>query len=156
MNIERLHDSNRGRIRNRAKATQVIDLSGLGLPGRKTPTDLDAAIVLVDKYMLDYNGRAFVFVEYKTTGVDVLYGQRVALERLCDAVNATVPAVLVIADHDTPIGDDIDGANALVRMYYRGGLWRETKPGVNVRRICKQFIRQHGEHDGESTNRAAS
>ena len=156
MNIERLHDSNRGRIRNRAKATQVVNLSGLDLPGRKTPTDLDAAIVLTDKYMLDYNGRAFVFVEYKTTGADIAYGQRVALERLCDAVNATVPAVLVIADHDTPISDDIDGANALVRMYYRDGLWRETKPGVNVRRICRQFIRKYGEYNAENANREAS
>ena len=148
MSVEQLHDSNRGRIRNRAKATQVIDLSGLDLPGRKSPTDIDA--------MIDYNGRAFILVEYKSGNAIVEYGQRVALERLCDAVNATVPAVLVIADHDTPICDDIDGANALVRMYYRGGLWRETKPGVNVRRICKQFIRQHGEQDGESTDRQAS
>jgi len=148
MSVEQLHDSNRGRIRNRAKATQVIDLSGLDLPGRKSPTDIDA--------MIDYNGRAFILVEYKSGNATIEYGQRVALERLCDAVNATVPAVLVIADHETPIGDDIDGANALVRMYYRGGLWRETKPGVNVRRICKQFIRQHGEHDGESTDRKAS
>ena len=148
MNIERLHDSNRGRIRNRAKATQVIDLSGLRLPGRKSPTDIDA--------MIDYNGRAFILVEYKSGNAAIEYGQRVALERLCDAVNATVPAVLVIADHDTPICDDIDGANALVRMYYRGGLWRETKPGVNVRRICKQFIRQHGEYNAEITDRAAS
>ena len=148
MSIEQLHDSNRGRIRNRAKATQVIDLSGLDLPGRKSPTDIDA--------MIDYNGRAFILVEYKSGNAAIEYGQRVALERLCDAVNATVPAVLVIADHKTPIGDDIDGANALVRMYYRGGLWRETKPGVNVRRICKQFIRKHGGYDGESTDRKAS
>ena len=112
--------------------------------------------MLTDKYMLDYNGRAFVFVEYKTTGADIAYGQRVALERLSDAVNATVPALLVIADHDTPICDDINGANALVRMYYRGGLWREAKPGVNVRCICKQFIKQHGGHYGESTDRKAS
>ena len=136
----------RGQIARRDLATQVIDLSGLDLPGRKTPTDLDS--------LIDYNGRCFVVTEYKATGALISYGQRVALERLVDTLNFSVPAVLIIADHDTPLGQDIDGANALVRKYYRGGLWRLTRQGVTVARIAQQFIEKYGEHDGEKTNAA--
>jgi hypothetical protein len=134
----------RGQIERRDLATQVIDLSGLDLPGRKTPTDLDS--------LIDYNGRCFVVTEYKATGAVISYGQRVALERLVDTLNLSVPAVLVIADHDTPLGQDVDGANALVRKYYRAGLWRLTRHGVTVSMIAQQFIEKYGEHDGEKTN----
>ena len=138
----------RGQIERRDLATQVIDFSGLSstLPGRKSPTDLDG--------LVDYNGRCFIAFEYKRRGAVISYGQRVALERLVDTLNLSVPAVLIIADHDTPLGQDIDGANALVRKYYRAGLWRLTRQGVTVSMIAKQFIRKYGENDEEKTNAA--
>ena len=104
----------RGVIRNRAFKQQIADFSGLRF-GNITPTDLDA--------FMDFNNKLFVFVETKHGDSEMQYGQRLALERLCDAChNPPIRyAVAFITRHDSD--SDIDFAQTIVTKYRWGGKW---------------------------------
>jgi hypothetical protein len=114
-------------FRNRDRAKQLIDFSGLR-SGKKMPTDIDAFI--------DFGGRAFVFIEVKHGGADLPFGQRLALERLCDSVDDSIDAWVLVARHNTPVNEDVDLADAIVSDYRNGGRWRRTRREVDV----KEFV----------------
>jgi hypothetical protein len=104
----------RGVIRNREFKRQIVDFSGIRF-GNITPTDLDA--------FMDFGNRLFVFVETKFNGASMPYGQRLAIERLCDACN-TPPdrySVAFITSHHSE--GDIDFANTVVTEYRWQGKW---------------------------------
>lgn len=96
----------RGEIRNR-QFMAVNNFSGLRW-GAITPTDLDG--------LIDFGNRLFVFVELKFKGAALPYGQKLALERVVDAIES-VPTIAIIAQHETPAGQDIDAARAIVTAY---------------------------------------
>lgn len=107
-------DSNRGIIQNRGMRQQIADMSGLQF-GKITPTDLDAFI--------DFGNKLFVFVESKFKFAPVPYGQKLAIERLCDAChNPPVRySVAFITSHQDK--GDIDFANTVVTEYRWQGKW---------------------------------
>jgi len=93
-------------IRNSEYVSQIKDFSGLWF-GSILPTDIDA--------FLDFQDRLFVFVELKYEDGQMKRGQRLALERLCDACgNEKRDSCLIVGKHDSQIGEEIDTAQAHV------------------------------------------
>ena len=125
-------DNNRGRIQNRERAKQIIDFSGLRY-GNITPTDLDG--------LIEYRDKAFILLEYKLQGVEVPYGQKLAFQRLIDALSYTRPAICFICEHtQTNKEQDINATNALVREVYWCGQWNTMRKPQSVKSMCDFFL----------------
>lgn len=121
----------RGVIRNREFATRIKDFSGLRF-GAITPTDIDGFI--------DFQNKAFVFIEIKYGYHYLLYGQSLALKRLCDACQkAGIETLLLIGNYCQP--GDIDVARLHVTRLYRNNIWREPRHPITIRRAVDQFLR---------------
>lgn len=120
----------RGQIKYRERAGQLRDFSGL-LFGKITPTDIDG--------LIEYHNKAYVIIETKVDGAKVPYGQRLALERLCDDLQATgKPTMLLIATHNTPCQLDIDVSLAIVDSMRYKKKW--YKSSVTVRAMIERFL----------------
>lgn len=110
-----MDDGTRGRIRNPERAAQLRDFSGLRY-GKITPTDVDG--------LLEFGDRLFVIMEFKCTGAPMDFGQKLCFERVVNALaQSRKKAVAIVAEHNTPIGQQIDCAKAIVREFYEGGTW---------------------------------
>ena len=110
------NNEQRGIIRNPAHKQRIADFSGLKV-GNITPTDIDA--------FMDFGNRLFVFIEAKYGEAELPLGQRIALERLCDASQKPPEriAIAFITRYDNPEGD-INFANTSVTKYRWKGKWR--------------------------------
>lgn len=118
----------RGEIYNEEKAKQLNNFSGLRW-GSITPTDVDG--------LLDFGNKLFVLIEVKTEGVDLLPGQRLALERTCDTLHkAGKTSALLIVTHKTPIDQQVDVASCKVVECRINGELRKIKRHVK----CKEAI----------------
>ena len=118
----------RGKIRNRERAKQLRDFTGLRW-GKITPTDIDA--------FTEFGDKVFVFVEAKVNGVAMPFGQRLAFERLCDAVaESGRTAVYFVVEHDSNPEIDVDYANCPVEQYRYNCEWH--KPAEQI--TCKKAI----------------
>lgn len=108
----------RGVIGNRSFRQQIADMSGLRF-GNITPTDLDA--------FMDFNNKLFVFVETKYGSAPLPHGQRLAIERLCDACHRPPEryAVAFLTSHESH--GDIDFAQTVVTQYRWDGKWRNPQ-----------------------------
>lgn len=116
----------RGVIRNREHAQQLRDFSGLKFH-KITPTDIDGFV--------EFGDRLFVFIEAKYNNATLPYGQKLALQRLCDACHNPPHryAIVLVAKHETKAGD-VDYANAVVTETRWKGNWRyEFRQDVTVR-----------------------
>lgn len=121
----------RGEIRDQQLGAQVRDYSGLRF-GQITPTDIDGYI--------EYHGRAHVTWELKYRDTELPYGQRLALERNCDDLNNTRPAIAIIASHDARRGEVIDGANAIATEVRFNGKWMRIH-GRTLGDVVEAFLR---------------
>jgi len=121
----------RGQIRNAAQAQQLRDFSDLCW-GKITPTDIDAYV--------EFGDRLFVFIEAKHSGAEMRYGQKLGLERLCDACGrAPKIAVLLLLWHDQKPQDVVFyGELPVVRFRYRG-LWRTPNRPVTAREFIDEM-----------------
>lgn len=127
--------ADRGEIYNRNRAGQLINFGGLVF-GKITPTDVDGFI--------DFGDRAFVWLEYKAGDADMPYGQRLALQRTAAAARQTGRGALVlVCEHSTPIGQDIDGAAARVREYWYEGQWQHTHAEITTRAVIERFRKKY-------------
>lgn len=133
-----------GAILNKTQISQLVDYSGMTFTGQNgsstiSPTDLDG--------MIEYHGKCFILFEFKYGDAGLTSGQRIAFERLIDSI--TKPALLIVANHDTPAasGEPIDAANATVRAAY--GKWRAnqkpkwhepTTTAYNARWLADWFV----------------
>jgi len=115
---------------NREYARQIRDFSGLVI-GTITPTDLDG--------LIEYKNRAFIFIETKHVGAEMPFGQKLALERLCDATTKSgKQSVLFVTNHDCD--GDIDFANTrVVKFYYRSKWYLEKNEPV-LSEMINRFI----------------
>jgi len=127
-------DDSTSLIRDKKKIQQIKDFSGLQF-GKIYPTDIDG--------FLDFGDKMFVFFELKYGNSPLSFGQKLALTRLCDACEADErKSCLIIANHQTPSGDVIDVANALVSMVMYKKKWTNWV-GMNVTlRECIDRFRQ--------------
>lgn len=108
----------RGVIRNREFKQQIADFSGLRW-GKVTPTDLDGFI--------DFGNKLFVFIESKHGDSVMPYGQRLALERLCDACHKPPLRYAVGFVVSQWSSGDIDMAQTTVTAIRWEGKWSPPK-----------------------------
>ena len=128
----------RGKIVNRNRAAQIRDFTGLCF-GNITPTDIDG--------LLDFGNKLFVLIEAKVDDTELPYGQRLALERLCDGLEVAgkMSIVLIVTHHTTP-DQDIDVANCqVVHCRYRGR-WIEPEKPMTCREAIELFRNLAGVH----------
>lgn len=111
-------NENRGKIQNRERARQIIDFSGIRY-GNITPTDMDG--------FFEYHNQAFAFYEFKLIGGEFPRGQRVALQRMVDAItDAQKEAVIFLCRHSAfEPREDISAQDAVVEEIYYRGQWRK-------------------------------
>ena len=110
----------RGKIRHPLKASQQIDYSGVRY-GNATPSDIDGMLELRDKL--------FVFFEFKDANAQPLTGgQRIALQRIADAISkGGKRAIVIIGEHRTPIGQDIMADNSTALEVRWEGKWHDIR-----------------------------
>lgn len=110
-------DENRGRILFGKRIHQVVKFEGLRY-GNITPTDIDG--------LIEYRGKAVLLYEFKLRGYGMSEGQRLALTRIVDGLEASGKfAALLLCEHDTPVEQDVDAAGAEVAGVYWRHEWRE-------------------------------
>lgn len=87
--------------------------------GKMRPIDIDG-------YMEVHN-KLFIFIESKTSTAPFSTAQRIALERLTDAIGAdpNKHCYTIIARHDTPVDEPVDTGNSLVDTYRYNNEWVE-------------------------------
>jgi len=124
-------DDRRGVIRNRKYANQVYDFSGLRY-GNITPTNSDMEI--------EYHNICWVFAEFKFENTELPFGQKLELERKCDDMQKTKPALGIIASHNTPEGEDINAANATVTQFRFKGVWHDPETITTTKQLVDRFI----------------
>lgn len=105
------------KIKNRARARQLIDFANIRIGAKGMPTDCDGLIEL--------HNQAYVLFEIKHRDKDVPDGQKLAFVRMCnDFSRIGKPAVFIIAEHDVDNPDcDIDAAACRVRAFYFNRKW---------------------------------
>jgi hypothetical protein len=111
-------------FRNKEYAGQLKDFSNLRW-GAISPTDIDA--------ILEFGNRLFIIVEAKYKNAEIPFGQRLCLERLCDAIQSeTKTCVLILTSHES--NGDIDMGLTIVRRYRENGTWHES-PEMTLREV---------------------
>jgi len=125
-------DNTRGKIMFPARKKQLIDFSGVKY-GKITPTDIDG--------FFEMNDNIFIFLEYKYGNTKMPYGQKLAYERLVNALSETDrKAIVVVCKHNVEdTNEDINGANAVVEEYYYSHKWH-TGVGRPVKQVIDNFI----------------
>lgn len=105
-----------GKIRYPFRASQQIDFSGVRF-GNATPSNVDGLLELDDEF--------FVLLEYKhQSAAPMSCGQRVLIERVTDQLASNGKfSCAIIAIHDHPSSNDIDGANAQAIEIRWDGKW---------------------------------
>jgi len=139
----------RGVIQNRARKQQIADMSGLRFD-KITPTDLDG--------FMDFGNRLFVFIEGKFIATPVLYGQQLAIDRLCDATHNPPNrySFAIIADHCHPCDEDIDFANMTVRTIRQNGNWAQPlQKGLTVKEAINRMVAYTENRQGRKLVRPA-
>lgn len=119
---ERVLSTDRGLIRNREFAQQIRDFSGLRW-GKITPTDIDLFI--------EFDDTLYVLAEGKHGNAHLPYGQRLAFQRLIDALHHP-PRISIgfIVSHDCQ--GDIDFAELPVREFRFRGEWRTPRVPITL------------------------
>lgn len=122
----------RGKIRNPAIASQLRDYSGLQFCRGITPTDIDGFV--------EFDDKVFFFIELKQQNATLPKGQKLALERLVDAIAPPREAILLIARHTTEQGQQIQADESLVSTYRYKRQWRKPQRETTVREAITKFI----------------
>lgn len=124
----------RGKIRNKANAQQIMDFSGLRF-GNITPTDIDAFI--------EYKNKAMVLIESKYGESKLKGGQRLAFERLIDVIAKDRHAIGFVCSHTPELVDTeggVDLSRAVVTEYRHKNKWVKSN-GVTLFIAISKFFR---------------
>ena len=125
----------RGAIHSRERAKQLRDFSKMRW-GNITPTDNDC--------MLDFKNKLTVIAESKIKGEELPYGQRLALERMCDDIQRCKPCYLLIVEHEVyNPEDDIDFAETIVAEYRYNGNKHFPKKPIKLKRAIDIILKKH-------------
>jgi len=119
---------------NRERAKQLIDFNGLKYKN-KDCTDID--------YMMEVNGKLFIFGEVKTKGKELPTGQRLMFEHLCKAIYP-IPVIVFIAEHEViNPDDDIVLKDCKVVKYYHINKWHDDC-NISFSEAVECFLCQNG------------
>jgi hypothetical protein len=112
---------------------QFVSFSNLSYGKNNRPTDIDGLFELRD--------RLFIIFEAKMYGTDLPTGQRLALERLTDALSQAKPTLLIVANHDEPADQPIDLASCQVAKIRYKGQWLTPPEGyLSVKTLVDKFV----------------
>lgn len=129
-------DTERGKIKYTERARQINDFSGLRFENI-TPTDCDGII--------EYKNNLYILFEVKYKGVDMPYGQRLALERMCnDFQKMGKKCIVLLIEHDIyDTNLSVDVANCKVRQVYADSnqRWRKPTFELTTKEACDLFIK---------------
>lgn len=124
--------TNNTTIRNRVHMGQLKDYKGIEYCNCR-PTDIDAFI--------DYKNVAHIFIELKHGKTPLPYGQRLAYERLADAVGkAGISSLVIVAHHNVPYDKDIVVADQIVTTYRSNRIWHAVIEPKTVKQVIDKFI----------------
>jgi len=121
---------NRGKIRNEKYAKQLRDFNGLKF-GNITPTDIDGFI--------DFKNKVFIFLEFKYSDSEIPFGQKLALERLCDTCSLK-NAYVIICSHNNKADEQIDTANSIVKEVRFLKKWNIVKARITLYDYIKLIL----------------
>lgn len=147
MNKNMTYDNNnisRGKIQYVTRRQQIIDYSGLLIPGTKiTPTDIDLTAIMGT---IEYHSICRLFYEFKFAGAPMGQGQYRSFELLCSDIWHVRPCIGIIAEHRTPSHLPIDAAAATVTRYMLK-TWIVPRSPITVFQLQTQFLETYGETD---------
>ena len=120
--------------RNREYGSQLKDFSGLRW-GAISPTDIDA--------ILEFSNRLFIIVEAKYKNAQVPFGQKLCLERLCDAINdpPNKHCLILLTSHESD--GDIDMGLTMVTQVRENGVWAKEIPEISLRDLIDIMRRKY-------------
>lgn len=114
---------------------QIKNFAGLQW-GSIRPTDIDVFV--------DFQNKLFVFIEVKYGGGMPPTGQRIALERVCDACQTKERnSFVLIAKHNSRKDEDIDLKLAEVVKYRQNGEWKNPNKQITVHEAINKLIELH-------------
>ena len=119
---------------NREKAAQLISFKNLQWD-KISATDID--------FVIEIHNKLFIFGECKHGNSELPFGQKLALERIVDLIGETKTAVLLVFTHDTPVGQDIDAGNCIVREFRFNKQWHKETQGRTVKEFCDKLIEKY-------------
>lgn len=123
-------------IRNKDIIKQIVNFKGLNYERGIWPTDID--------FFIDFDNKIFIIGELKYKEIQPDYGQRLALERLCDACTKSgIKSYLMIASHDCAKDKEILACDAIVKRVRRGYEWKDIKTGVTVKELIHKIKKYH-------------
>ena len=96
-------------IKSQAAMRQLLDYAGAQVEGNKSFTDIDA--------VMEYSDKAYVITEVKRIGAKPPKGQILALTRMARDLGKVKPVLLVLAEHDVPVEQNVMLADCRVRWY---------------------------------------
>lgn len=134
----------RGEIHNRGRKQQILDFSGL-LLGKITPTDIDG--------LIEYHNKLFILMEAKYGSAPLPFGQKLALERLCDSLDKDKPSIIFISRHILPSENDVDMSETLVDCYYWKGRWEKVCKNIKLGDAIKGFISKNSHHQSKELSK---
>lgn len=109
-------------INNRALHGQFVDFSNLKFD-KISPMDFDA--------FFEFKDELFIFVETKFKDAKMPLGQRLALERVCDAIQSPDQRAIVFVTSHNADGD-IDLAGTIVTQYRYKFEWHKPKQPITL------------------------
>jgi len=122
-----------GAIRNEAYAKQLVDFSGLQFGGGRMPTNIDA--------FMEFDDHQYIVVEAKYHNSKMPRGQKLALERLVDALSIERDAILIVAQHYNKKPEQlVDLGSCKVTEYRHMGNWVRPQTELSVRELIEVFL----------------
>lgn len=124
----------RGVIKHVDRKQQINDFSGL-LFGKITPTDIDGVI--------EYQDKAYVFIEVKYGDADLPYGQKLALQRLViDTIKSGKKSIIVVVQHEVKdTSESVNVSECKVRCYFYNNEWVYPRKVYSTRRLIESFLK---------------
>ena len=105
-------------IRNKDQVKQAIDFTGIQ-NGVIHPTDIDA--------VFEFDNEILILIEVKKRGSKIPTGQRLVLERICEAWR-TPKSIVLYVTHEFEETKDIPLQDCYVEQYYtQQTKWRKLK-----------------------------
>ena len=126
-----MYINNPGEFKDEENARQLISFSGLSFK-TMTPTDIDG--------ILDYKNKLWIIFELKYGNGDLPFGQELALERLCDDLHKTKPAIVIVATHSADVSQKVIAADCIVSKYRYKGKWHELN-SIKLKYFMDNFIK---------------
>lgn len=99
-------------------------------------------------FVVDFNGKLFVFGEVKMEGVEMPVGQRMLHQNLVQAINKSgiAHACSLVCVHNTPIQQQIDASSTVVSefLYWGTDKWMHPQKKTTAKDAVDALILSHG------------